>query len=263
MDCCLTTSEIHQLLTESGIGNLRQVQPSSEANALATLLGEESRGESCGATDMEVDNGAVEVCSMPSNSSASAETGGQQTRSSPSLQAAAAQNSGSGGYLEYIFRSAAKELFGIEVPAGPLPLRPLRNADLQEVLLPDPAGGQEPLLRFALAYGFRNIQSLMRRLKAGRSEYHYVEVMACPSGCLNGGGQLKPRPGQTASQLIEQLEAAYVQPPRPSPALSAAVGNLYREWVRGPPGSEGARQLLHTTYRRRERTVGVGLASDW
>lgn len=38
------------------------------------------------------------------------------------------------------------------------------------------------LLRFAVAYGFRNIQNLVQKLKRGRCPYHYVEVMACPSG---------------------------------------------------------------------------------
>ena len=48
------------------------------------------------------------------------------------------------------------------------------------------SGGSAPppvvLLRFAAAYGFRNIQGLMRRLTLGRCEYDYVEIMACPSG---------------------------------------------------------------------------------
>ncbi len=66
-----------------------------------------------------------------------------------------------GGYLEYIFRAAAAQLFGKEVEAGPLPLRTLRNADFQEVSLD--VGGR-PALRFAIAYGFRNIQTLVRPL---------------------------------------------------------------------------------------------------
>jgi hypothetical protein len=64
-----------------------------------------------------------------------------------------------GGYLEYVFRAAARELFGADVPPGPLPLRPLRNADLREVTLE--VDGR-PALRFAAAYGFRNIQTLAR-----------------------------------------------------------------------------------------------------
>ena len=67
----------------------------------------------------------------------------------------------------------------MEVPPGPLPLRPVRNADFKEVVL-DVDGA--PALRFASAYGFRSIQTLMRQMKRRRCAYDYVEVMACPSG---------------------------------------------------------------------------------
>lgn len=55
----------------------------------------------------------------------------------------------------------------------------LRNKDFQEVTLEKDG---VVLLQFALAYGFRNIQNLVQKLKRGKSPYHYVEVMACPSG---------------------------------------------------------------------------------
>lgn len=50
----------------------------------------------------------------------------------------------------------------------------------------------EVQLKFAFVYGFRNIQTLVRKIKTNRCDYDYVEVMACPFGCLNGGGQPKP-----------------------------------------------------------------------
>lgn len=55
----------------------------------------------------------------------------------------------------------------------------LRNKDFQEVTLERDG---EVLLHFALAYGFRNIQNLVQKLKRGKCPYHFVEVMACPSG---------------------------------------------------------------------------------
>lgn len=76
-------------------------------------------------------------------------------------------------------RYAAEQLWGVTVPPGPLPLRTVRNADFKEVTLE--VGGRT-VLRFATAYGFRNIQTLMRQMKRGRCEYDYVEIMACPSG---------------------------------------------------------------------------------
>ena len=65
------------------------------------------------------------------------------------------------------------------------------------------------MLRCALAYGFRNIQTLLRKIKQGVCQYDYVEIMACPSGCINGGGQLKAGPGQTPQEVIARVEGVY------------------------------------------------------
>uniref|UniRef100_A0A8C0Q595 Cytosolic iron-sulfur assembly component 3 n=2 Tax=Canis lupus familiaris TaxID=9615 RepID=A0A8C0Q595_CANLF len=110
---------------------------------------------------------------------------------------------GSGGYLEHVFQHAARELFGIHVDE--VTYRPLRNKDFQEVTLEKEG---RVLLHFAAAYGFRNIQNLVQKLKRGRCPYHYVEVMACPAGCLNGGGQLKA-PDMPSKELLQQVEMLY------------------------------------------------------
>jgi len=63
------------------------------------------------------------------------------------------------------------------------------------------------VLRFAAAYGFRNIQNIIRNIKRGKCEYDYVEIMACPGGCLNGGGQIKPKDfGLDPKVVLEMLE---------------------------------------------------------
>jgi iron only hydrogenase large subunit-like protein len=56
-----------------------------------------------------------------------------------------------------------------------------RNPDFREVTLEE---NGKVLLQFAIANGFRNIQNLVQKMKRGKSNYHYVEVMACPSGIL-------------------------------------------------------------------------------
>ncbi|KFA46544.1 hypothetical protein S40293_09171 [Stachybotrys chartarum IBT 40293] len=125
------------------------------------------------------------------------------TRSSAHASARTAGTSG--GYLQHILESRAAQSPGSEVQI----IRG-RNVDVVEysVLV-----GGEPVFKAARYYGFRNIQNLVRRLKpakpsrmpggkpfgsarrpAGKAaslEYGYVEVMACPGGCTNGGGQLK------------------------------------------------------------------------
>lgn len=63
-----------------------------------------------------------------------------------------------------------------------------RNPDFKEVLLESDG---KVLLRFAIANGFRNIQNLVQKLKRGRSQYHYVEIMACPSGIITQQNILK------------------------------------------------------------------------
>lgn len=87
----------------------------------------------------------------------------------------------------------------------------------------------------------------------------------CPcAGCLNGGGQVKPAAGETPAQLIERLEGLYAAGGggEPAPEADAAVQQLYQRWVGGGPGSQPARELLHTQYHKREKTVTAALA-DW
>lgn len=112
------------------------------------------------------------------------------------LSRAVRGNAGSGGFLEHIFREAAQELFAMEVSSSPLVLQTKQNEDLREVCLKDPKS-QEVLLRFTAAYGFRNIQNVIRRVAklngtngSFKDVGHFVEIMACPGGCLNGGGQI-------------------------------------------------------------------------
>ncbi|NXB45523.1 NARFL factor, partial [Leucopsar rothschildi] len=154
---------------------------------------------------------------------------------------------GSGGYLEHIFKRSALELFGIHVDS--IHYKPLRNKDLQEVTLERDG---EVLLHFALAYGFRNIQNLVQKLKRGKCPYHYVEVMACPSGCLNGGGQIKLE-GQSSKEELQQVERLYESLRAEIPEENQAVKELYQHWL-GGWGSERAQAVLHTQYHAVERT---------
>jgi len=103
-------------------------------------------------------------------------------------------SAGSGGYLETVFRAAAKALFGRSLPDGPLPVRLGRNADWRELVLEDEVTGQT-LLRFAAAYGFRNIQSVVRAIRGGRCTFDYVEVRQEGGWCLcalRRGGAVEP-----------------------------------------------------------------------
>ncbi|KFP72721.1 Cytosolic Fe-S cluster assembly factor NARFL, partial [Acanthisitta chloris] len=162
---------------------------------------------------------------------------------------------GSGGYLEHIYKHAAKELFGIQVDT--IEYKPLKNKDFQEVTLERDG---VVLLHFALAYGFRNIQNLVQKLKRGKSPYHYVEVMACPSGCLNGGGQIKLA-GESSKDELQQVERLYESPRTEIPEENQTVAELYEQWLCGS-GSEKAMEVLHTQYHAVEK-ANTGFSIKW
>ncbi|MCO5547603.1 hypothetical protein L7F22_001054 [Adiantum nelumboides] len=165
---------------------------------------------------------------------------------------------GSGGYAECIFRHAARELFNKELPSH-LEFRTLRNSDFKELTL-EVEG--EVVLHFACCYGFRNIQNLVRKMKAGKCDYQFVEIMACPSGCLNGGGQIKPKKGQSGKDLIQSLETTYLSEVNISdPFENPIIKGLYDSWL-GYPGSEKSIKVMHTGYHTREKTVTSQL-SNW
>uniref|UniRef100_A0A1A8BU57 Nuclear prelamin A recognition factor-like protein n=1 Tax=Nothobranchius kadleci TaxID=1051664 RepID=A0A1A8BU57_NOTKA len=164
--------------------------------------------------------------------------------------------SGSGGYLHHVFTHAAKQLFGEEVKE--LTYKTLRNKDFQEVRLEKDGN---VLLCFALTYGFRNIQNLVQKLKRGKCPYHFVEVMACPSGCLNGGGQVKPSAGQNQKELLQKVEELYRVDRPLVPESDPRVADLYHSWLNSL-GEDGAKELLHTQYHTVEKMTN-GLTMKW
>ncbi|XP_063225793.1 probable cytosolic Fe-S cluster assembly factor v1g210509 isoform X2 [Bacillus rossius redtenbacheri] len=135
------------------------------------------------------------------------------------------RGSGSGGYADHIFTHAAKELFGEEVPA--VQFRTLRNPDFREAVLEKDG---EVVLRFAIANGFRNIQNLVQKMKRGKTAYHYVEVMACPSGAA--AGQHHRQRADSAAGAGVRLPAAASpggQPGRGDPVRRVAGGRALRQ----------------------------------
>ena len=84
---------------------------------------------------------------------------------------------GSGGYLEYVFRYAANELFGVKVEK--VVYKPTKNVDLRVAELEVDG---KVVLSFATCYGFKNIQNVVRKIKQNKCAYHFIEIMACPGG---------------------------------------------------------------------------------
>ncbi|UYV64500.1 NARFL [Cordylochernes scorpioides] len=155
--------------------------------------------------------------------------------------------SGSGGYCEYVFKRAAKELY--QISSVPLNYRIKRNKDFLELSLEQ---NGEIVLNFAIATGFRNIQTIVRNVKQGRCNYHFVEIMACPSGCLNGGAQVRDKGDKVTPEFLKKMEEVYHAVPCQLPEENQLVHQIYSDWLEGP-NSPKAKIMLHTQYHAREK----------
>ena len=159
----------------------------------------------------------------------------------------------SGGYLEHIFRYSAKTLFNVDLGNDPLEYIMGRNNDIRHVeLIVD----GKVVLSFAQAYGFRNIQGVLNKLRRSKNRHDFVEIMACPGGCVNGGGQV---PDQKTSDVIEAL--THIQSPR-DPVENRLVQSVYASLGNVTPGDKAVRELLHTRYHavpKMERSNPMGI----
>lgn len=108
-------------------------------------------------------------------------------------------------------------------------------------------------LRVAVCSGLGNARKLLEKIRQGKANYQAIEIMACPGGCLNGGGQ--PYHHGHGKILVKRMEAIYEddrnQPIRKS-HQNPAIQQLYAEYL-GEPGSHFAHKLLHTHYSDRSR----------
>ena len=107
----------------------------------------------------------------------------------------------------------------------------------------------------AVASGLGNARTLLNKVKSGEARYHFIEIMGCPGGCVNGGGQPQ-QPGSVrnftdiralrAKALYDQDAAMPIRKSHENPSIK----RLYEEFL-GEPGSHKAHELLHTTYVKR------------
>lgn len=165
---------------------------------------------------------------------------------------------GSESFLEHVLKHAAKELFGLDVHE--VIYKSLRNRDFQEVTLERDG---ETLLQFAAVYGFRNIQTLVHRMRKGRVPYQLVEVLSCPGGCLSGRGQAEGEVrGRTDKDLVQQMEEAYSTLPVQLPETSPSLLTLYQDWLEGQDSPQ-TQALLHTQYGQQSKTPAQPPHIQW
>lgn len=109
-------------------------------------------------------------------------------------------------------------------------------------------GGKE--LSICIASGLKNASKVIERIRSGENQYHFIEIMACPGGCLNGGGQPVAKDGKYAETMLARRKGVQSIDRNKSARIScdsSAVQKLYEEFL-VEPGSEIAHKLLHTSY---------------
>ena len=102
-------------------------------------------------------------------------------------------------------------------------------------------------VKAAVANGLSNARILMDKIIAGEADYHFIEIMACPGGCIGGGGQPIPTSEEIRRKRIEAIYQADRGLKIRKSHENPAVIQLYEEFL-GKPNSHKAHELLHTKY---------------
>ena len=140
--------------------------------------------------------------------------------------------------------------------------KPLDSIDFNEVR--GMAGIREAVIdldgmdvKVAIAHGTKNAQRLLDAIRAGEKEYQFIEIMACPGGCINGGGQpalsndvrMECDPIALRSQaLYDEDEAKIIRKSHENPSIK----KIYEEFL-GEPNGHKSHELLHTKYIERDK----------
>ena len=154
-----------------------------------------------------------------------------------------------GGVMEAAIRTVYEILEGKELDN--LNVEPVRGLEgLKEATLK--IAGKD--VRIACAHGTANARIVLEKIKAGE-HYDFIEIMACPGGCIHGGGQPIVDSATKAKVNVKELRAKALYAEDEASTLRKSHDNpyikkLYEEYFEAP-GSDKAHELLHTTYTKR------------
>lgn len=155
-----------------------------------------------------------------------------------------------GGVMEAALRTAVETLTGEELPS--LDFTEVRGTKGIKEATYHVAGMD---VKVAVASGLSNAKELLTKVKNGEADYHFIEIMGCPGGCVNGGG-MPQVPGNVRNYTdVRALRAKVLydldanMPIRKSHE-NPAIKELYDNFL-GKPGGHKAHELLHTTYVKR------------
>ena len=157
-----------------------------------------------------------------------------------------------GGVMEAALRTAVEKLSGEELKS--LDFTEVRGTEgIKEASYT--VNGME--IKVCVVSGLANANTIMEKVKNGTADYHFIEIMGCPGGCVNGGGQpiqhavVRNFVALRARRAAALYEADKDMPLRKSHE-SEAVKRLYAEFL-GEPGSHKAHEVLHTSYVARPK----------
>jgi len=162
-----------------------------------------------------------------------------------------------GGVMEAALRTAWEIVTGKPLPFENLHVQPIAGLEgvkeasaTIEGALPEWSFLEGVTLNVAVAHGLGNAKKVVERIRAGEAEYHFVEVMACPGGCIGGGGQ----PRMTTDAVREARIAAIYREDEGKKLRKShenpEIIQLYEEFLEKPLG-EKSHHLLHTKYEAR------------
>ena len=157
-----------------------------------------------------------------------------------------------GGVMEAALRTAVEKLSGEELKS--LDFTEVRGTDgIKEASYT--VNGME--IKVCVASGLANANTIMEKVKNGTADYHFIEIMGCPGGCVNGGGQpIQHAVVRNFVDLRARRAAALYEADKDMPLRksheSEAVKRIYDEFL-GEPGSHKAHEVLHTSYVARPK----------
>lgn len=157
-----------------------------------------------------------------------------------------------GGVMEAALRTAVEKLSGEELKS--LDFTEVRGTDgIKEASYT--VNGME--IKVCVVSGLANANTIMEKVKNGTADYHFIEIMGCPGGCVNGGGQpIQHAVVRNFVDLRARRAAALYEADKDMPLRksheSEAVKRLYAEFL-GEPGSHKAHEVLHTSYVARPK----------
>ncbi len=154
-----------------------------------------------------------------------------------------------GGVMEAALRTAVWKLTG-EKADSPIEFKDVRGVEgIKEATYN--VGGKE--VKVAVVSGLANAKALLKKVKAGEAEYHFIEIMACPGGCVNGGGQIilpssvknfTDIRADRAKVLYDIDSANKMRCSHENPDVKAVYDEFF-----GEPNSHKAHEVLHTSYK--------------